>query len=64
MENTYTTSEIIPEISSLISSKKIQIIDKTDGLDIINHFLETHQSDQPFFIVNLKEVIKKINLWR
>lgn len=64
MENTYTTSEIIPEISSLISSKKIQIIDKTDSLDIINHFLETHQSDQPFFIVNLKEVIKKINLWR
>jgi ornithine decarboxylase len=64
MENTYTTSEIIPEISSLISSKKIQILDKTDSLDIINHFLETHQSDQPFFIVNLKEVIKKINLWR
>jgi len=64
MENTYTTSEIIPEISSLISSKKIQIIDKTDSLDIINHFLETHQSDQPFFIVNLKEVIRKINLWR
>ena len=64
MENTYTTSEIIPEISSLISSKKIQIIDKTDSLDIINHFLETHQSDQPFFIVNLKEVIKKINVWR
>ena len=60
----YSTSEIIPEISSLISSKKIQIMDKTDILDIINHFLETHQSDQPFYIVNLKEVIKKINLWR
>jgi len=62
METAYT--EIIPEISSLITSKKIQILDKTDILDIINHFLETHQSDQPFFIVNLKEVIKKINLWR
>lgn len=60
----YTTSEIIPEISSLITSKKIQVIDKTDTLDIINYFLETHQSDQPFFIVNLKEVIKQINLWR
>ena len=60
----YTTSEIIPEISSLITSKKIQVIDKTDILDIINYFLETHQSDQPFFIVNLKEVIKQINLWR
>ena len=60
----YTISEIIPEISSLITSKKIQVIDKTDTLDIINYFLETHQSDQPFFIVNLKEVIKKINLWR
>jgi ornithine decarboxylase len=54
----------IPDISSLITSKKIQVIDKTDILDIINHFLETHQSDQPFFIVNLKEVVKKINLWR
>lgn len=60
----YTISEIIPDISSLITSKKIQVIDRTDILDIINHFLETHQSDQPFFIVNLKEVIKKINLWR
>ena len=64
METYTSTSEIIPEISSLISSKKIQIIDKTDILDIINYFLETHQSDQPFFIVNLKEVIRKINLWR
>jgi ornithine decarboxylase len=64
MESVYAASEIIPEISSLIASKKIQIIDKTDILDIINYFLETHQSDQPFFIVNLKEVIKKINLWR
>ena len=60
----YTISEIIPDISSLITSKKIQVIDKTDILDIINYFLETHQSDQPFFIVNLKEVIQKINLWR
>lgn len=60
----YTTSEIIPEISSLITSKKIQVLDKTDMLDIINHFLELHQGEQPFFIVNLKEVIQKINLWR
>lgn len=60
----YFTSEIIPEISSLITSKKIQVLDKTDILEIINHFLETHQSDQPFYIINLKEVITKINLWR
>lgn len=60
----YTTSEIIPELSSLISSKKIEILNKEDTLDIINYFLEKHQSDQPFFIVNLTEIIKKINLWR
>ncbi len=60
----YNTSEIIPELSSLISEKKIEIINKTDTLDIINFFLEKHQSDQPFFIVNLTEIIKKINLWR
>lgn len=60
----YTTSELIPELSSLISSKKIEILNKDDSLDIINYFLERHQSDQPFFIVNLAEVIKKINQWR
>ena len=60
----YFTSEIIPEISSLITSKKIQVLDKTDILDIINHFMESQQSDQPFYVVNLKDVIHKINLWR
>lgn len=60
----YFTSEIIPEISSLITSKKIQVLDKDDILEIINHFMETQQSDQPFYIVNLKTVIQKINLWR
>lgn len=60
----YSTPEIIPEMSSLISSKKVEVLNKEDVLDIINHFLETHQSDQPFFIVNLSEVIKKINQWR
>jgi ornithine decarboxylase len=60
----YSTPEIIPEMSSLISSKKVEVLNKEDVLDIINHFLETHQSDQPFFIVNLSEVIQKINQWR
>lgn len=60
----YATSEIIPELSSLISSKKIEILNKEDTLDIINYFLEKHQSDQPFFIVNLSKVISQINLWR
>ena len=62
--DSYNTSDIIPELSSLISERKIEIINKTDQLDIINIFLEKHQSDQPFFIVNLSEIIKKINLWK
>lgn len=62
--DSYNTSEIIPELSSLISERKIEILNKSDQLDIINFFLEKHQSDQPFFIVNLSEIIKKINLWR
>ena len=49
----YSKPEIIPEISSLISSKDIEVLNKTDVLDIINYFLEKHQGDQPFFIVNL-----------
>ncbi len=60
----YSKPEIIPEISSLISSKNIEVLNKSDVLDIINYFLEKHQGDQPFFIVNLTEVINKINLWR
>ena len=60
----YNTSEIIPELSSLISEKKIEILNKSDLLDIINYFLEKYQGDQPFFIVNLSEIIKKINLWK
>ena len=60
----YSKPEIIPEISSLISSKNIEVLNKTDVLDIINYFLEKHHGDQPFFIVNLTEVINKINLWR
>jgi len=63
-QNQYSTPELIPEISSLISSKKIEVLNKEDMYAIINYFLEKHQSDQPFFIVNLAEVIKKINLWR
>ena len=35
----YTISEIIPDISSLITSKKIQVIDKTDTLADIPKFL-------------------------
>lgn len=64
MEQQFSTPEIIHEISSFISNKKIEILDKEDIYDIINYFLEKHQSDQPFFIVNLKKVIQKINLWR
>jgi ornithine decarboxylase len=60
----YAISELIPELSSLISSKKIEVLDKEDMYDIINYFLESHQGEQPFFIVNLAEVIKKINQWR
>lgn len=57
-------TEVIPELSSLISANKIEFINKMDIYDTINHYLEYQQSDQPLFIVNLSEIIRKINLWR
>jgi ornithine decarboxylase len=47
-----------------ITSKNIEVINKYDIIDIINHFLESHQSEQPFFIVNLSEIVKKIKQWK
>ena len=39
----HTTPEIIPDFSSLLlTSKKIQFLNKKDSLDIINYFLESH----------------------
>lgn len=66
MEQQYNTSttEIISDLSSFIANNKIDIINKMDIYDTINYYLESHQSDQPFFIVNLSEIIHKINLWR
>lgn len=60
----YTLSEIIPEISSLISDGTVEVLDLTEQYDIINYHLEKSQSDDPFFIVNLSEIVKKINLWK
>ena len=57
-------TDIIPDLSTFITNNKIDIINKTDIYDIINNYLEYHQSEQPFYIVNLSEIIKKINLWR
>lgn len=45
-------------------NKQTQVLELTDIYDIINHFLEERHSDEPFFIVNLREIIKKIDLWR
>lgn len=47
-----------------ITNKNIEVINKYDTIDIINHFLESNQSEQPFFIVNLSEIVRKIKQWR
>lgn len=60
----YTVNELLPDISSLISDKRVEVLDLTDQYDVINYFLEKSHSDEPFFIVNLAEIIKKVNLWR
>lgn len=57
-------NNIIPDLSNFISKNKIDIINKTDIYDIINYYLACQQTEQPFYIVNLSEIIKKINLWK
>src|SRR5258708_7831207 len=56
--------EFLPEISDLINKNDIKLLNKNmDIYDIVNTFLENNQSEDPFFIVNLGDVIRQFKKW-
>ena len=60
----YPTLETTQDILSLISSRQIEILTESQTPDTINHFVKKNRNSDPFFIVNIAQIINKINLWR
>lgn len=56
--------EFVNELSNFINENGIKLIDKKlDIYDIINTFLEKNQSEDPFFIVNIGDIIRQYKKW-
>lgn len=56
--------ELLLEISDLINENDIKLLNKKmDIYDIVNMFLENNQSEDPFFIVNLGDIIRQYKKW-
>lgn len=56
--------EFITSISDIISNNNIKLLNnKRDINDIVNLFLENNQSEDPFFIVNVGDIIKQYKKW-
>lgn len=58
------TEETFSSISDLISSYNVNLLNKKmDIYDIVSLYLEGSQSEDPFFIVNIGDVIKQYEKW-
>ena len=56
--------ETFSNISDIISQNDIQILDrKLDIFDIVSIYLEGNQSEDPFFLVNVGDIIKQYEKW-
>lgn len=56
--------ELISDISDFINDNDIELMSKEyDIYDIVDKFLESNQSEDPFFIVNLGEIIRQYRKW-
>ncbi|QKF93844.1 ornithine decaroboxylase [Fadolivirus algeromassiliense] len=56
--------EFISSISDIISKNNVRLINKKmDIYDIVGMYLENNQSEDPFFIVNLGDVIRQYKKW-
>lgn len=56
--------EFMSEISDLINENDIKILNKSlDIFDIVSIFLENNQSEDPFLVVNLGDVIRQFKKW-
>ena len=58
------TEETFLSISDLISTYNVNLLTKrTDIYDTVSIYLETTQSEDPFFIVNIGDVIRQYDRW-
>jgi ornithine decarboxylase len=58
------TEETFSSISDLISSYNVNLLNKKmDIYDIVSLHLENNQSEDPFFLVNIGDVIKQYERW-
>lgn len=67
VEKTIEPSEVygLTELPILIREYGIRLFTKdTDKLDIINSFLETNQTEDAFYIINLASVIQRYEKWQ
>lgn len=56
--------EFVTNISSIIVNEDVKIFNKeTDIYEIISTLLEKHQSENPFFVVNLGNIVRQYNKW-
>jgi ornithine decarboxylase len=58
------TEETFSSISDLISSYNVNLLNKKmDIYDTVSVYLENNQSEDPFFLVNIGDVIKQYEKW-
>jgi ornithine decarboxylase len=58
------TEETFSSISDLISQNNVRLLNKKlDIYDLVSLYLEGNQSEDPFFIVNIGDVIKQYEKW-
>jgi ornithine decarboxylase len=63
-ENLDISDEFINQLSSFINDNNIKLIPhKMEPYDIVNMFLEKNQSEDPFIIINLGDIIRQYQKW-
>lgn len=64
MDEFIVSEEFLTEISDLINQNEIKFLSKKmDIYDIANMYLENNQSEDPFFIVNVGDIIRQYKKW-
>jgi ornithine decarboxylase len=64
-KNSQQTGEsAISRISDVIGSNNVdQLTNKQDIMEIVSHYLENHQSEEPICLVNLADIVRQYDCW-
>jgi len=63
-ENLDISEEFMNQLSSFINDNNIKLIPhKMETYDIVNMFLEKNQSEDPFIIINIGDIIRQYQKW-